>query len=152
MRNRARVPKRAHAAAATGHYRKLHRQCACHSVQRVANVRIEQTQLRIECCLTRTQSERELQQPRHSRSRLGVPDVRLHTTHCQRLLTSGEHRSDQRSRLDWIAKRCACAVRLIERERVDTSARILQRSDEQALQNFIVAVISALREARAARS
>ena len=56
------------------------------------------------------------------RDLLGKP---LDTPHCQCLVTSQQHRHDERPRLDRIAERRARAVRLIERQRVDRRARIL---------------------------
>ena len=77
--------------------------------------------------------KRELEQPRHPRRRLGVPDVRLDAAHRQGLSTSREHRCDERARLDRVAERRARAVRLGKRERVDTSAGIVECGDQQAL-------------------
>ena len=81
VRDGARVAKGRDSPSANCHRCKLHRQRARHSTQRVADVRIEQAQLRIRRRLSHTYPKRELEQPGHPRSWLGVPNVRLYATH-----------------------------------------------------------------------
>jgi len=83
MGDGARVAKRAHSAG-FGLHTQVERQCwqrHRHRTHRTNNVWVKHPQLRIWCCHATAHPKCKLQQARHARCRLGVPNVGLHTAH-----------------------------------------------------------------------
>ena len=138
VRDRAAVPKRAHAAAAHRHRRELHRQRARHSAQRAADVRIERAQLRIRRRLAHTQSEPSLSSPVMPAAGSACPMFALMPpTPAPPHEPTAPHATSEPASIgspSAVPVPCAsCSARA-----VDGSPRILQRGDEQALLRLAV--------------
>ena len=109
----------------------MHRKSARNTGKRCAHVRVEQTQLRIGQGVTTPQTHHQLEQPRHTGSRLGVPDIRLHTAECVRRAATRDRSVG--SGFDWVTKRRARAVRLRIRRLMCYRTGSSARSESQRL-------------------
>ena len=107
--------------------RQLHRQRARHAAQRRAHVRVERAQLRIRRRLARARSpSASLSSPVIPAAGSACPMFALTPPTASAAFSrcARQHRRRERARLDRVAERRARAVRLVERQRVDSRARV----------------------------